>query len=181
MCTDRSLTVSCSIQWGRGVCPTLPGGRSHPWRQTPLDADPLGCRTPLDVDTPLDADPPPDADIPPRRQTLSWTQTHTLRMQNSPGCKPSLPRMQTPPPDRGRLPRSLEADFPPRPTPWRQIPPPCEQNDTRLWKYSLALNFVCGRWLKVFISNDLQKCGSITEFLWVVTPLNARPVNWPDT
>ena len=34
MRTDRSLTVSRSIQWGRAVCPT-PGCRPHPPMQTP--------------------------------------------------------------------------------------------------------------------------------------------------
>ena len=164
MRTDRSLTVSCSIKWGRGVCPTLPGGRS------PLEADPSGCRppwmqNPLGCRHPLGCRPPARCRYPPPpRQTLSWTQTHTLRMQNSPGCKPSPPRMQTPPPDRGRLPRSLEADFPPRPTPWRQIPPPCEQNDTRLWKYNLALNFVCGRWLKVLFLMIYKNVAPLLNF-----------------
>ena len=46
----------CVILFTGGVCPT-------PWMQTPLIAEPPGCRPPLkdtpQMQTPLDADPPP--------------------------------------------------------------------------------------------------------------------------
>ena len=77
--TAHSFTVSRNIRWG-AVQPL--------WRQTPLDADSPGCRTPLNADpppqeadspggrSPLDADPPPCVarKPPPRPITFLFMQ-----------------------------------------------------------------------------------------------------------
>ena len=126
MRTVRSLTVSRSI--GGGLPNRSPQMQTPGWMHSP-DADPPGCRPPQ-MQTLLDADPQcrplryrPPGCRPPRMQSFP-------SIGQSPGCSPP-PRFRP----------LLDAD-----PPWcRSLPPVDRRNDTRLWKYYLAPNFVCGR------------------------------------